>query len=94
MREELALALEERSLQREQLDIDYATAKDDYEKHPVRTFELYKKDRHPVQKPSEYPAQEELGGMWFQGLSETIIKQGAVVQVSHRQNYIKFLYYI
>ena len=85
LKEELALALDERLLQREQLDIDYATAKDDYEKHPVRTFELYKKDRHPAQKPSEYPVQEELGGMWFRGLSETIAKQGAVVQVCNEK---------
>lgn len=76
------MALDERILQGELLDFDYGTAKDDYEKHPVRTFELYKKERHPVEKPFEYPAQEALGGTWFHGLSETVAKQRATVQVS------------
>ena len=63
------------------LDIEYGISKDDNQKHPVRAFELYRKERHPAQQLFEYPAQEELGGLWFQGLSESVANQRSTVQV-------------
>lgn len=81
LRDDLATALDEGGFKNVMLDHEYGAAKDDNQKHPVRTFELYTTERHPSKKEFEYPAQEELGGAWFQGLAESVAQQRATVQV-------------
>ena len=49
----------------------------------VPTFELYKTERpgQGKEKPPEYPAQEKLGGTWFEGMAEVVAKQRPVVRI-------------
>lgn len=43
-------------------------------------FELYKTERYGKEKAAEYPAQEKLGGTWFEGMGEVVAKQRPVVR--------------
>ena len=49
----------------------------------VPMFELYKTERpgQGKEKPIEYPAQEKLGGTWFEGMAEVVAKQRPVVRI-------------
>jgi hypothetical protein len=68
------------NIQIKMLDFEYGEARDYNEMHRVRTFELHKQERHK-EKPIEYPAQEKLGGTWFEGMGDQILKQRATVQI-------------
>jgi hypothetical protein len=80
LNDDLADILDDGYLRKEVLDFEYGEAKDHNEMHRVRTFELHNQERHK-EKPIEYPAQEKLGGTWFEGMSDQIEKQRATVQI-------------
>lgn len=75
--------LDDEELGVEQLDIDYATAKDAYKKKQKnQNIVLYRKDRYPEEKPrpEEQARLDHLGGSWFEGMYETLQKnKGKVV---------------
>lgn len=82
--EPLAAAIGDSYFDVDMLDIDYAIAKDEATKKPIKGLPLYQKDRYEEEKLDLGQA-DHVGGLWFKGMAEEGLNRKALVDISKMQ---------
>ena len=68
-------------LGRDRLDIEYGTAKDASKQTTKKGLSLYSRERHAPPDEDGSDAPNHLGGSWFEGIAEGIVKMAPVVRM-------------
>ena len=82
--EPLAQAIDDSFFEVDMLDIDYAIAKDEATKKPIKGLPLYRKDRHEEEKIDQGQV-DHVGGTWFKGMAEEGMKKKAFIDIGKMQ---------